>query len=148
MPNRTTASETTLGYMLVDVVRLLRKDFHARAIGLKVTPALARLLLHISRTPGARQQELAARLEVTPATLGRMVDRLVARGYIRRSADPKDRRAFRVFVAPQGKPLVRRMEEVAGLTKARATRGLSSQDQGRLLEFLQKICSNLSHGSI
>ena len=54
MPNKTAASATTLGYMLVDVVRLLRKDFHARAIGLKVTPALARLLLHVSRTPGAR----------------------------------------------------------------------------------------------
>ena len=148
MPNKTAASATTLGYMLVDVVRLLRKDFHARAIGLKVTPALARLLLHVSRTPGARQQELAARLEVTPATLGRMVDRLVARGYVRRAADPKDRRAFRVFVAPQGKPLVSRMEEVAGLTKSRATRGLSAEDQGQLLKSLQTMCDNLSRRSI
>ncbi|HXQ64318.1 MAG TPA: MarR family transcriptional regulator, partial [Steroidobacteraceae bacterium] len=102
--------ERSLGYLLADAVRLLRREFRARSTGLELTPALARLLFHVHREPGSRQSTLAARLEVTPVTLGRMVDRLATRGYVRRVLDTVDRRAFRVYVERAGEPLVGRME--------------------------------------
>jgi MarR family transcriptional regulator, transcriptional regulator for hemolysin len=138
------APERSLGYLLVDAVRLMRKDFYDRSKGLKLTPALARLLYYVHRAPGSRQAELAARLEVTPVTLSRMLDRLAQRGYVRRAADSADRRAFRVFVDRAGEPLVGRMDQIVALTAARATRGLSERDRAALLRQLQRVVDNLS----
>jgi DNA-binding MarR family transcriptional regulator len=135
-----------LGYLLVDAVRLMRRDFRARTAGLRLTPALARLLFYVNRAPGARQVALAAYLEVTPVTLGRMIDRLVARGYVRRRADAADRRAVRVYVARAGEPLIARMNEVGALITARALRGLSRAERTQLLRLLARLCANLGGG--
>ncbi len=139
--------EAALAYLLVDAVRLLRRDFRERSKGLRVTPALAKLLFYVSRNPGSRQADLAQRLEVTAVTLGRMVDKLVERRYVRRAPDPADRRAFRVYVDRAGEPLVGRMDELSVVTTARAMRGLSAPEQATLMRQLRRICANLSSGS-
>jgi MarR family transcriptional regulator, transcriptional regulator for hemolysin len=141
-----TTPAPSLGYLLADVLRLLRRDFHTRASGLRLTPALARLLYYVHRQPGARQSELAALLDVTPVTLGRMIDRLVKHGYARRRADRADRRAVRVHLAPGGTPLVAQMTRIGELTTARATRGLTRRERRQLLELLGRLRANLSAG--
>jgi DNA-binding MarR family transcriptional regulator len=133
-----------LGYLLADAVRLMRRDFWMRSKGLKLTPALARLLFTVHKAPGLRQAELAQRLEVTPVTLGRMLDRLAKARYVRRTPDAEDRRAFRVHVDRAGLPLVSRMERLAAKTTSRALRGLSAPEQAALMRQLKMICSNLS----
>ncbi len=145
-----TASPTAdppLAFLLADVVRLMRRDFRARATGLGLTPALSRLLFYVAREPGSRQAELAGVLDVTPVTLGRMVDRLAAKGYVRRRPDPADRRAFRVYVAARGEPLLARMAQIATLTSERATRGLQRREQRLLYEALLQLRSNLGAGN-
>ena len=146
MTNPTLAAERSLGYLLTDVVRLMRRDFHARATGLGLTPALAKLLFHVHRDPGSHQTALAQRLDVTPVTLCRMVDRLAQRGFVRREPDPADRRAVRVFVAPRGEPLVERMTQVADETRARALRGLKPGERRALLKLLGQMAGNLTEG--
>jgi DNA-binding MarR family transcriptional regulator len=138
------APDRALSYLLVDAVRLLRRDFRERSKGMRLTPALAKLLFYVHRSPGSRQADLAARLEVTAVTLGRMVDRLVERRYVKRVPDPVDRRALRVFVDRAGEPLVERMDKQSAATTARATRGLSSREQTEIIRQLRRICSNLS----
>lgn len=139
-----TPADPTLAYLLAASVRLLRADFRARSTGLKLTPELAKLLFYVHRDPGSRQAELAARLEVTPVTLGRMLDRLVERRYVRRVADPDDRRAFRVHVDRAGEPLIGRMEKMRVQAEKRATRGLSAGERTALLKTLGRIYKNLS----
>ena len=140
------APERALGYLLVDAVRLLRRDFRERSKGMRLTPALAKLLFYVHRNPGSRQAELAQRLEVTAVTLGRMVDKLVERRYVRRVPDPADRRALRVFVDRAGEPLVERMDRQSAATTERATRGLTRTEQATLVRQLTRICTNLSTG--
>ena len=139
--------ERALAYLLVDAVRLLRRDFRARSKGIRLTPALAKLLFYIHREPGSRQTELAQRLEVTPVTLGRMIDRLVERRYVRRLPDPADRRALRVYIDRAGEPLVGRMDRQSIETTARAFHGFSRTEQAALLRQLNRICTNLSDGA-
>ncbi|HUO79390.1 MAG TPA: MarR family winged helix-turn-helix transcriptional regulator [Steroidobacteraceae bacterium] len=138
------AAEPSLAYLLSDVVRLMKRDFHVRATGLGLTPALARLLFHVHRVPGSHQTALAHRLDVTPVTLCRMVDRLARRGYVRRQPDPRDRRAVRVYVAARGEPLVARMAEVAEQTSARALQGIAARERAALLRLLGRLAGNLS----
>jgi DNA-binding MarR family transcriptional regulator len=137
-PNR------AIGYLLADAVRLLRRDFRERSGGLKLTPALARLLFYVHRDPGLCQSDLATRLDITTVTLGRMVDRLVERGYVSRELDPGDRRMFRVYVAKSGMPLVVQMEKVGALTAERAMFGLTRRQKATLVTHLARICHNLT----
>jgi DNA-binding MarR family transcriptional regulator len=138
------ADDHTLGYLLADTVRLMRRDFAARAHALKLTPALARLLFYVARDPGSHQSELAARLEVTAATLGRMVDRLVERGYLKRIADSGDRRAFRVYLDCAAEPLLGEMSRIGKLTEARACDGLTDSERTLFIAQLARLRSNLA----
>ncbi len=133
-----------LAFLLADVVRLMRRDFRARATGLGLTPALSRLLFYVAREPGSCQAELASLLDVTPVTLGRMVDRLVKKGYVQRQPDPADRRAFRLYVATGGEAPLARMAEIATLTSDRATHGLPAREREQLHAALLQLCSNLA----
>lgn len=137
-------SELQLAALLADAVRLLRRDFYQRAKGLKVTPALGRLLFYIDRNPGSSQVDLASRLEVTPVTLSRMVDRLVASKYVKRIADGSDRRVYRLALERAGRPLINRMKQLSTQTTARALQGLSTREQALLAAQLKKLCRNLS----
>ena len=137
------SKDSSLGPVFADSLRLLRRDFYARTKGLGLTPALARLLLYVAREPDSRQTDLAARLEVTPVTLGRMVDRLVQRGYVRRLADPSDRRAYRLRITPAGEPTTAQLERIAAATRERALQGFSAADRQRLLSLLGRLRSNL-----
>ena len=138
------ARQQEIGPLLSDAVRLLRKDFYQRAKGLNLTPALARLMYYVNREAGSSQVELAAKLEITPVTLGRMIDRLVKFRYVRREPDSVDRRVFRVFVDSAGEPLLGRMAELSRETEQRAARGLSRRDRAELARQLALICDNLS----
>jgi DNA-binding MarR family transcriptional regulator len=136
--------EQALGFVVGDIVRLLRRDFLTRGRSLRLTPALARLLFHVDRAPGSHQSELAARLEVTPVTLGRMIDRLVDCGYLKRVADRVDRRAFRVYIDRAGEPLVGQMNEIRRQTEARATDGFGIRERAALLALLERVRHNLT----
>ncbi len=136
-------TDRPLGYLLSDVVRLMRRDFYTRATGLGLTPALTRLLFYVHKFPGSHQAELAQRLDVTPVTLCRMVDRLAARGYLRRQPDAKDRRAVRVYVAARGAPLVAKMTKIADQTGARMLDGIAERDRTTLVRLLGRLSANL-----
>jgi DNA-binding MarR family transcriptional regulator len=77
------------------------------------------LVVLASRGP-QRMVDLAAALAVTPSTAGRMCDRLVRKGLIRRHRDRADRRVVQVSVTPAAKQVVdqataRRRELIAGI---------------------------------
>jgi DNA-binding MarR family transcriptional regulator len=82
-----------------------------------ITPAQAKVFQRIAE-PGSRLTELAEAAQVTKQTAGFLVDQLVAAGYVKRVADPSDRRARLVIVAPRG----RRAVAVAARTVARVER--------------------------
>jgi DNA-binding MarR family transcriptional regulator len=74
-----------------------------------ITLAQARVFQRIGPA-GTRLTELAEAAQVTKQTAGFLVDQLEAMGYVKRVADPADRRARLVTFAPRG----RRAGAVAG----------------------------------
>jgi DNA-binding MarR family transcriptional regulator len=77
------------------------------------------LVVLASRGP-QRMTDLAAALAVTPSTAGRMCDRLVRKGLIRRHRARSDRRAVQVSVTAAGREVVdqataRRRALIAGI---------------------------------
>ncbi len=79
------------------------------------------LVVLASRGP-QRMVDLAAALGVTASTAGRMCDRLVRKGLIRRQRARADRRAVQVSITPAGRQVVdqataRRRELIAGILR-------------------------------
>jgi DNA-binding MarR family transcriptional regulator len=79
------------------------------------------LVVLASRGP-QRMTGLAAALAVTPSTAGRMCDRLVRKGLIRRHQDRSDRRAVQVSVTAEGRQVLdsatgRRRELIADVLR-------------------------------
>lgn len=138
--------QDALGFLLTDVVRLIRADFTARTRDIPLTPALHRLLFFVNRYPGCRQVELANWLDVTPVTVGRMIDRLERRNLVRRTRAPDDRRVSRVHVAAGAASLLEQLNERATETRERAVAGIAERDRTALLAALGRVRDNLQAG--
>src|SRR6478736_3659625 len=110
-----------------DVARLMRTRFDqwARAYGL--TRAQGVILVRLSRQPGLSQNELAALCEVEPITVGRLVDRLEARGLLERRADPSDRRIRRLHLLPASEPILAKIHDYKAQLQRELTDGLEPQ---------------------
>ena len=79
------------------------------------------LVVLASRGP-QRMTDLAGALDVTPSTAGRMCDRLLRKGLIRRHRARADRRAVQVSITPAGRQVVdqataRRRALIAGILR-------------------------------
>src|ERR1700733_11028221 len=140
------AWERSMGFLLHDVARLMRKRFeqHARANHLGLTRSQASVLGRLSRQEGINQVTLAQQMEIEPITLVRLLDRLQAAGLVERRPDPSDRRARVLFLTPAARPLLERIWTLAAVVREEAMAGLSEPERDRLIELLLKIKSNLS----
>jgi DNA-binding MarR family transcriptional regulator len=136
--------DRSIGFLINDVARLLRRNFNRRVQSLGLTQAQWRAVAHLSRNEGMTQVELADLLEIQPITLTRLVDRMEAAGWVERRNHPLDRRAVQLYLAPKCAPILEQMHELATETIALAVAGLSTADQKRMLEDLQHMKRNLA----
>ena len=90
--------ERNFGFILHDVARLLRTTYDRRVRELGLTRSQWWVLTHLFRKDGITQSELAETLELEKPSLGRLLDRLEAKAWVRREACPNDRRAKRIFL--------------------------------------------------
>ncbi len=135
------------GFLVNDVARLMRTVYDRRVRGLGLTRSQWWVLNHLFRHPGATQTELAAILEVERPTLGRLLDRLQAKGWVRREHDARDRRAWRVFLTPAAQPAMRKLRKHAADLRRDALAGLSAAERERFVDTLLAIKANLSRMS-
>jgi MarR family transcriptional regulator, transcriptional regulator for hemolysin len=135
----------TLGFVLNDVARLMRKRFEqrARAAALGLTRAQAAVLAYLARQEGINQAALAQLLELEPITLARLLDRLQAAALIERRPDPKDRRAHLLYLTAVAYPLLDRIFALAAEVREDALAGVAEPDRGRLLDLLLEMKANL-----
>lgn len=132
------------GFLLNDVARLLRTTYDRRVRSLGLTRSQWWVLTHLFRRDGVTQSELAETLEVEKATLGRLLDRLEAKGWVRREHDANDRRAWRVFLTDAVEPAMKTMRAVAAEVRRDALAGLSAAERVRFVDTLLAIKANLA----
>jgi len=131
------------GFIIQDVARLLRTAFDRRVKSLGLTRSQGWVLNHLFRNNGVTQTELADILQVEKATLGRLLDRLEAKGWVRRENHADDRRAKRVFLTDEVEPALRAMRAAAAELRRDALSGLAADDQARFVDALLAIKANL-----
>src|SRR3546814_4662659 len=90
------------------------------------------LIAAVSRSPGATQRAIAAMLQVTEVTAGRMVDRLCEDGLLERRENPQDRPGYCVYLTPAASPMLDRIGEAATVYEASAFAGFRDRKSTRL----------------
>jgi DNA-binding MarR family transcriptional regulator len=77
-------------------------------------------------------------------SIGRMIDRLEARGFVKRTADAQDRRAFRIHLDAAATPLVEQMDDLVAAVSTKARKGIPVDDYAAFLRTLEQMRRNLS----
>ena len=132
------------GFILNDVARLMRTTFDRRVKALGLTRSQWWVLNHLFRNDGVTQSALADILEVEKATLGRLLDRMEQKGWVRREGHSVDRRAKRVFLTEEVEPAIKTMRSAAAEVRRDALSGLSASQQEQFVDALLAIKGNLS----
>jgi len=133
----------SLGFLLADVSRLVRKRFDGRARSLGLTRAQWRVLAQLRRREGINQTLLAEILEIESITLGRHIDRLEAKGFVERRHDPGDRRAWRLFLKARVQPVLDQMRGFSDLTRDEALKGIPVTQSEAMIDQLLQIKANM-----
>lgn len=134
----------SLGFLLSDVTRLLRRSFDARARAIGVTRPQWRVLTALARHEGCQQAQLADVLDVEPITLSRMIDRLQTAELVERRADQADRRAWRLHLTPRAMTLVDELRTLAEALFDDALAGIDATRRDALIATLDDVRANLS----
>lgn len=134
----------TLGFLLHDVARLLRKRFEQNARGSGLTRSQWQVLAYLERNDGIQQGALAELLEIEPITLGRLVDKLQTMGLVVRVPHPTDRRIWLLRLTAKAKPKLDDLKVLGERTRREALQCISETDHERLLKLLTTLKSNLA----
>ncbi len=128
-----------------DVHELLRDTFVAMKRRQRVVLRELRLshsewiALHVCSQGPARGQEIAEIGDLTPAGVTDVVDRLEARGLVRRARDPDDRRAMRVELTEAGRRLHAETRRTVLALWGEMTAALGPEEYRALAEGLRAL---------
>lgn len=133
-----------LAFLINDVARLLRRRYDQRAQTLGLTRAQWQVLTYVGRNEGTNQASLADFMEVEPITLSRHIDRMQAAGLVERRPDPNDRRAYRIYLTEEGRPILAKLRVLGTEVLDEVLAGVPEQDAERLIETLLALRGNLT----
>lgn len=137
-----------LGYQLAQATIVTNALFSANAskpFGLRQVEYT--VLTLIDENPGGSLVRLARALAVTAPNITAMVDRLEAKGWIRRTQSESDRRTQLLYTTEQGAALVRQATDRILAGEKQALAHLSLGEQTILIELLHKVaCARSAAG--
>lgn len=142
-PPATESLYVRLGFLIHDVSRLRRNAFDRLMRPLGVTRSQWWVLAYLSRHDGMMQTELAEMLDVGKVTLGGLIDRLEAGGWVVRRADKDDRRVKRIFLTGSTDKLFKQMRAAENGLSDELLKGISPAECDKLFDVLTRMKGNL-----
>jgi MarR family transcriptional regulator, transcriptional regulator for hemolysin len=119
-----------------------RLDQRLRATG--QTQARWSALLHLSRSGGGMtQRELADRLGIEGATIGRILDALEKQGLVERRPVEGDRRAYHIHLTAAAQPLLKEINRIAASLRRELLAGITAQDLRACIAVLRRVGERL-----
>jgi DNA-binding MarR family transcriptional regulator len=133
-----------VAFHIHDVSRMRRSAYDQIMKPLGITRAQWWVLAHLSRHDGMVQTQLADVLDVGKASIGTLLERLEAGGFIERRPDATDKRARRVFMLRAAHQLMKKLTVEEAKFNDRILRGLSLAERKQLLHMLSSIKKAIS----
>lgn len=133
------------GFILERTAKRMKQFFQQqlqlRELGLTVDQWLVLHQLH--QRDGQYLYELADTLFKDRPTTKGIIDRLAAKGYLRRQADPHDRRRNRLHLTDAGHRKVRETAPIMEALRERAWSALRPEEVSQLLGLLERVFAQL-----
>lgn len=129
--------------LVTEISRLFARDFSARVGDYGLTHTQWRALAVLSRNEGIKQAVLADLLQIQPISLGRLIDRLEAAGWVERRRAAGDRRAIQLYLTPKVGPVLDQMTVTASLTREAGLADFDAGEREQLIRMLQRLKASL-----
>ncbi len=100
-------------------------------------------LCRLKEQDGLSQKELADRIVKDQPNLTRILDKLEQKGLIRRVDNANDRRAFFVYLTPEGEALMEKLIPIAVQVSVDAFAGFTAEEAASLKNLLNRVWRNL-----
>lgn len=107
--------------------------------GLTLTPVQFAALSAVNAHPGIDQATLAGLVAYDRATLGKVIDKLDARGLMTRQTSPTDRRAKVLELSEAGRDLLQQARPLVDAMQPDILTGLSADERETFMALLEKI---------
>jgi len=139
--------ESSLGYQVNHLGRLLAQALHQRIAPLGVVPGQFAQLLALLEQDGLTQRELCERVRIEQPTMANTLRRMERDNLIRREADPTDGRRTRLVLTARARDLEDQLVAAAREVNTVATETLSQREAATFMDTLARIIHNLEGAS-
>lgn len=127
------------GYLLRRSGQLVSSIFDATLGQSGITSGQMTVLLAIHMEPGLQQRELANELNWDEATLGGMIKRLEASGYIKRQSSTRSTRGREIYMTEEGAAFLKEIRPGIHLVQKKLLSNLTQDESQQLLFLLSKL---------
>jgi len=101
-----------------------------------------RVLQLLADETGRPIGELATLLDMNPPTMTKLVDRMVANGWVQRIVDEADNRRVLIFITDSGLALVKKLSRKAGSFFQGLSAGFSEAESAQLRKLLTTLAKD------
>ncbi|WP_299638269.1 MarR family transcriptional regulator [Devosia sp.] len=129
-------------YTMHELSRLISVHFDKVMARHQLTHSQWWALMHIFEQEGVTQTELAVIMQLGRASAGGVLERLEAKGWIERRADPKDNRVRRVYLCDAAVPVFELMNEEGQRVFKTWLKGVGPDKEEEALKVLRLIRAN------
>ncbi len=136
----------SIGYLLVQICREHRNKAQELLARIDLYPGQEFLLSSLWPHDGLTHSEVAETLCVQPATVTRMLQRMVKSGLVESRPDQDDQRVSRVFLTDQGRERIQPIEQIWVELEAISFANLSLEEQILFRRLLLQVYQNLGGG--
>lgn len=135
-------AEDSVGFMITRLRASLFASVDREVAPLGISAAQGAILIYIAHGRGDRAADLARDYSYDTGSMTRMIDRLVAKGLLRRVRDPADRRTVRLQLTAKSRKLTQRLPAVAANSLNKHLRGFSRAELDQLKGLLARMLDN------
>ena len=143
MPPTQLEKDLGIGYLVTDIARLMTTQYNRIMKPTGLTRAQWRMILQLNRRNGQTQSELAHVLDMGKVSVGGLIDRLEESHWVERQADPKDRRANRIYLTSKAHEIDDEMTKTGYTLIDQTLRNLSTDEREILINLLIAVKRNL-----
>ena len=121
-----------------------RKYIRPEMAGIGLSPGQPKVLDYLSRKSNCMQKDIAAALDIEPATVSQLLGNMEQAGLIRRSEQSQRRRAECVSITEKGLSAYEKWRDLCIGVEPVSLRGFSSEEKARFLDYLARMYENLT----
>jgi DNA-binding MarR family transcriptional regulator len=133
----------TIDHLFVQVSRLHRARAHTLLEELGLYQGQPPVLFALWEREGMTHGELAAQMQIQPATMTVMLQRMEKAGFIERRADAEDERVSRVYLTAAGRDIKAQVQQVWQRLEAETFASIAEEELPQLRRYLTQMRDNL-----